>query len=117
VEADELQAGFQAMLKARDERNEAVHGLATRPAHVQKQLISMASEAFKKQQWDAANNREAVYEDVIHELNRQDTEELSDVEARAKLLCDYYVKLVKMGELSFRTEHGRRQGRRGSVLG
>ncbi len=104
VEADALQEGFKGIGQARIARNDAVHGLATRPAHVEKHLISMNREAFEKQRWPAVSNREAPYEDFIREQAQLDAKELAEVEARAKLLCDCYVKLVKMGELSFRTE-------------
>ena len=113
LEAVELKAGFQAMLEARRARNEAIHGLATRPAHVQKQLISADRKAFEKQRWDAAKNTEVPYEHFTHEAElQQDTKESADVETRAKLLSDYYVKLIRMGELSFRTEHSWRHRER-----
>jgi len=109
VEADTLEEGFKAIRKVRKARNNAVHELATQPAHVQKHLITRDREAFEKQRWHAASNRKAPYEDTIHELEQLDAKELADVEERAKLLCDCHVKLVKMGELSFRTEHDWRQ--------
>jgi hypothetical protein len=108
-EADALQEGFKTIGKAREARQKVVHGLATQPAHVQKRLIAADREAFEKQRWHAAGNREAPHEDVIREGERFEAKERADVEARAKLLCDCYVKLVKMGELSFRTEHDWRQ--------
>jgi hypothetical protein len=111
TEADALQEGFNDVGKARKARNEAVHELATQPAHVQKRLNAMDREAFEKQRWHAAGNRKAPYDDVTRELKQRDAKELADVEARAKLLCDCYIKLVKMGELSFRTEHDWRQRR------
>jgi hypothetical protein len=103
VEADALQEGFKDE-KWRNARNEAVHGLATQPAYVQRDLISRDRKAFEEQQWHATSNRETPYEDVIREQEQLDAKELADVEARAKLLCDCHVELVKMGELSFRTE-------------
>ena len=109
VEADELQEGFKAILKARDVRNEVVHGLATLPAHTERLLIAAERKAFEEKRWYAASDREAPYhehEDVIGEL---DAKEAADVEARATSLCDWYVKLVKVGELCFRTEHDWRQ--------
>jgi hypothetical protein len=110
LEADGLQEGFKTIGKAREARRQVVHGLATRPAaHVQKHLIAMDRKAFEEQRWHAARNREASYEDVIREQEQHDVKELADVEARAKLLCDCYVELVKIGDLSFRTEHDWRQ--------
>jgi hypothetical protein len=108
IEADALQEEFKAIGKARRARNEAVHALATRPAHVQKHLTSMEVEAFDEPQ-HSRRNRAVPYEDMISEQKQLDAKDLADVEARAKLLCDCHVKLVKMGELSFRTEHNRRQ--------
>jgi hypothetical protein len=112
VEADALQKGFKAIHDdARKARNEAVHGLATRPAHVQKDLITRDREAFEKQRWHDAGDREVPYEDMIREQKQFDAKELAEVEAHAKLLCDCHVKLVKMGEISFRTELYWRQAR------
>ena len=100
-EADALQEGFKAIGKAREARQKVVHGLATQPAHVQKHLITAEREAFEKRRWHTDGSRDAPYEDVIREQGHLDAKELAEVEARAKLLCDCYVKLVKMGELSF----------------
>jgi len=116
IEADGLQGGFKAIAGARDARRQVVHGVATRPAHVQKHLLTKEREAFKEQRWHAARNRETPYEEVIREQEQLDAKELADVEARAKLLCDCHVKLVKMGELSFRIEHDWRQ-RHGAMAG
>ena len=112
IEADALQEGFEAIRKLREARNEVVHELATQPARVQKCLIAADPKALEKQRRHAAGNREAPYEDVVRELEHLDAKELADVEAQAKLLCDWYVKLVKVGELSFRTEHDWRQRQR-----
>jgi hypothetical protein len=108
IESDALQEAFKGIGKVREARNEAVHRLATEPARVQRRLIAADREAFEKKSW-AASNREAPYEDFIHGQEVLDTKELVDVEARAKLLCDCYVELIKMGELTFRTEHDWRQ--------
>jgi hypothetical protein len=109
IEAAALQEGFKAIRESRAARREVVHGLATRPAHVQKHLTAMEREAFDERQQTARTNREVPYEDMIREQEQFDAKDLADVEARAKLLCDSHVKLVKMGELSFRTEHDWRQ--------
>jgi hypothetical protein len=108
TEADTLQKGFDSIKETvRKARNEAVHGLATRPAHVQKELMDMYREAFE-QRWHVVRNE--PYEEMIREQKRLDAKELADVEARAKLLCDCYVGLVKIGEVSFRSEYEWRQG-------
>jgi hypothetical protein len=112
IEADGLKEGFKAIWKAREARNKAAHGLATQPAHVQRQLISMDREAFERQQWHDARDREVPYEDEIRELKQVDAKELAEMEAHAKLLCDCHVRLVKIGELCFRTEHNWRQQRK-----
>jgi hypothetical protein len=109
IEADALQEGFKAIGPVRKARQKVVHQLATQPAHVERLLIAVEREAFEKQRWHAAGSREAPHhehEDVIAQF---DAKEMADVEARAKLLCDCYVKLVQMGELAFRTEHDWRQ--------
>ena len=109
VEADGLQQGFKTIAKARDARRQVVHGLATEPARVQRHLIAMNRKAFEEQRWHRTGNREAPYEEVIREQEQLNAKELAELEARAKLLCDCYVQLIKMGELSFRTEHSWRQ--------
>jgi len=116
VDVDALQEGFKAIYeKARIARNEAVHGLATKPAHVQRHLIAMDRKAFEEQRW-YDKNLEVPYEDFLREQQQLDAKELAEVEARAKLLCDCHVKLIKMGELSFRIEHHWRQ-QHGGVAG
>jgi hypothetical protein len=108
AEAEALQKGFKAIkCTVREARNKAVHELATQPAHMQKQLIDMDREAFEEQRWHVAGNES--YEVSIREQTQRDAKELADVEARAKLLCDCYMELVKMGELSFRSEYEWRQ--------
>jgi hypothetical protein len=112
VEADDLQKRFKTIGdEARRARNKAVHGLARRPAHVQKELITRDREAFEKRGWHRAKDRELPYEDMMREVKQQEAKELAEVEAHAKLLCDCHVKLVKIGELCFRTELNWRQGR------
>jgi hypothetical protein len=108
---DALKKGFDAIDKARFDRNEAAHELATQPARVQRQLISADRRAFEEQRWPVRGSGEGPYEDFIAEQELLDAKELADVEARAKLLCDCYVTLVKMGELSFRIEHSWRQAK------
>jgi hypothetical protein len=49
------------------------------------------------------------YEEELRELKQLDAKELAEVEAHAKLTCDCHVKLVKLGELCFRTELNWRQ--------
>jgi len=110
AEADDLQKRFKIIDdEARKARNEAVHGLATEPARVQQILITRDREAFEKQRWHAGRDREVPYEDMIREQELFDAEQVADLEARAKLLCDCHLKLVKIGELCFRTEHNWRQ--------
>jgi hypothetical protein len=111
AEADALQKGFEAILKARDARNELVHKLATQPARVQRILIARDREAFEKQGWPPRNNPEVPHEDFLRDQNLRDAKELADVEDRSKFLCDCYVKLVKMGDLSFRIEHSWRHAK------
>lgn len=111
VEADDLQNRFKAISgEVRVARNEATHGLATQPARVERDLISRDREAFEKQQWHR-DDPTIPYEDMIREFKQQDERDLAEVEARAKLLCDCHVKLVKLGELCFRVELNWRQQR------
>lgn len=111
VEADDLQKKLEPIGdEARKARNKAVHDLATQPARVERDLISRDREAFEKQQWHTARDDLKIpYEDMIREFKQQDERDLAEVEARAKLLCDCHVKLVKLGELCFRTELNWRQ--------
>jgi len=111
AEADALQNGFEAILKARIARNELVHKLATHPARVQRLLIERDREAFEKQRWPPRNNPEIPHEDFLRDQNLRDAKELADVEERSKFLCNCYVKLVKMGDLSFRSEHSLRHAK------
>jgi len=108
-EADELQDGFKAILESRKARRNAVHELATQHARVQQYLISRERKVFEEQRWPHAGNPEAPYEDFIREQQSLNAKDLADVERRAKLLCDCYTTLIKMGGLSFETEHGWRQ--------
>jgi hypothetical protein len=103
-EADALEKGFEAVDQVRKARNKVVHALATAPAHAERFLIAAERKVLDEKRWDAAGNRQAPPGDVIYE-----NEESADAEARAKLLCDCYVKLIKMGDLSFRVEHDWRQ--------
>jgi len=100
IEADALKEGFEAIDKVKNARNEVVHELATLPAHVERLLIASERKASEEHGGHAPGNRVAPYEELI----RKD-EELADVEARANFLCDCYVKLVKMGAISFRIEN------------
>ena len=113
AEADDLQKRFKAIHdEARKARNKAVHELATQPARVERDLISRDREAFEKQRWHRpGEDLEMPYEEMIREFKQQDERDLAEVEARAKLLCDCHVKLVKLGELCFRTELNWRQRR------
>jgi hypothetical protein len=104
VEADAIEEGFESIKTMRRARNTVVHKLATQPAKIQGLLISRDREAFNKQQW-SARDRDLPYDDFILEQKDLDAKELAEVESRAQLLCDCYIKLVKMGELTFRTEH------------
>jgi hypothetical protein len=108
IGSDALQEAFKSIEKLKEARNEAVHRLATEPARVQRRLIAADREAFEKKSWTAPSNREAPYENFTQGQNFLDAKALVDVEVRAKLLCDCYLKLVKMGELSFRTENNGR---------
>jgi len=112
IQADALQGGFKAISEARDVRRQVVHGLASRPAHVQKHLITRDREAFETQRWPG--DREVQYENTIREQEQLDRKELAELEVRARLLCDCHVKLIKLGEISFRTEHDWRQRRAAS---
>jgi len=101
--AEELRAGFGETQKARKARNKAAHGLATRPGHVQRDLIDRDRTAHDSQSWnklDVANYRELMLEG-----RRTEDVERAKVEARARLLCESYVALIELGEVCFRTEY------------
>lgn len=105
IEQHEFVEGFRGISKARKARNKAAHGLATQPARAHRRLLVEDREAFEKKRWPVPVDLEMPFEDAVRGFEHFDAEERSAVEARAKLLCDCYIKLVKMGELSFRTEH------------
>jgi len=113
VEADDLKKKLEPIGdEARKARNKAVHDLATQPARVERDRISRDREAFQKQRWHRpGEDLEMPYEEMIREFKQQDERDLAEVEARAKLLCDYHIKLVKLAEFCFRTELNWRQRR------
>lgn len=113
VEADDLQNRFKAINdEVRKARNEAMHGLATQPARIERDLIPRDREEFEEQQWHRPGEDLGMpYEEMVRQFKQQDESDLAEVEARAKLLCDCHVKLVKLGELCFRTELNWRQRR------
>jgi hypothetical protein len=82
------------------------------PRVCKKHLIAADRQAFEEKRWHAAGNREVPYEDLVREHQGLEAKERADVAARASLLCDCYVKLIKMGDLSFRTEYDWRQCQR-----
>ena len=45
------------------------------------------------------------FEDLVRESERADGDELNAVAARARLLCDSYLDLVRIGEAAFRAEY------------
>lgn len=104
-EADALAEGFKAMAKARDARRVAVHGLATQPARVQQQLLKAEAQAVRDGRWPHRSDADASYESVMQQVQETEREELAQVEARARLLCECYATLIKMGELAFRVEN------------
>ncbi|HEX7680404.1 MAG TPA: hypothetical protein VF713_19890, partial [Thermoanaerobaculia bacterium] len=109
----ELGTGFLAARKGRDARHIAAHGLATQPAHVQRNLIDRDRQAFKAQSWEQPEPE--CYEQMIRGGRLQEDREHAKIEARVDLICDTYIALVKLGEVGLRTEHTLRQ-RRESAL-
>jgi hypothetical protein len=108
-EADALRSKVPAVKKVRDARHESAHGLATQPAHIQRRLIGADRQAFEEKRWRNANRQEVSFEALKGQQERADADELAAVEARAQLLCDSYIALIKTGELSFRVELDLRQ--------
>jgi|GEM_PF-1367854 len=102
-EVQELRTGFSAAQKGRVARNKASHGVATRPAHVQRDLISRDRAAFEAKSWGKLEK--TTYDEMIHDGRRQEDEERANIEARTQLLCDTNIALVKLGEVAFRTEY------------
>lgn len=107
----DLRAGFAVPDAARDARNEAVHGLSTVPARVHSEFIERDRKAFEEQSWGKAER--GTHADMIAESDRQVGAERAKIAARAQLLCDTYIALIKTGEVSIRAEYFYRK--RGSV--
>jgi hypothetical protein len=105
AEANDLGREFLAIKEsARKARNEATHGIATQHALVQRSLINSEREAFYNQR-RPGSKQGRTYEEWVSEGERFDKLELEKVETRAKVLCNCYISLVKLGEMSFRIEH------------
>jgi hypothetical protein len=98
-----LRAGFVAADAARDARNEAVHGLATKPARVQRELISRDRDAYEAQSWGKPER--GTYEERLAAHARREEEERVAIQARAQLLCATYIALIDLGDTSIRTEY------------
>lgn len=107
--ATDLRAGFKAAKAARAARNTVVHGLSTVPARVHREFIERDRQAFKEQSWGKPDR--GTYEKMVAEHERRVADERAKIAARAQLLCDTYVALIKTGEVSIRAEYNVRQQR------
>ena len=87
-QADALEKGFRTVRNAREARHTAAHGLATQPARVQRQLIVRDRSAFEEKRWRHPNSEQGSFENQIREAQRAETDELKEVQARARLLCE-----------------------------
>ncbi len=85
-------------------RNEVIHGLATRPAQVQRRLLDMERQAFESGTWNRASEP-VMFDEVDRHGRDSETEELSAIEQRVALLCEWYLALVDIGHRSFRLEY------------
>jgi len=100
---EELRSGFVASEKARDARNEAVHGLSTLPARVHSDLIKRDRDAFEAQSWGKPDR--VPYKDMVAQWQQREDDERAKIATRAQLLCATYVALIKLGEVSIRAEY------------
>jgi len=99
----ELRAGFASSERARDARNEAVHGLSTLPARVHSEIITRDREAFEAQSWGKPER--GTYDDMKAEWEQRMDEAKAAITARAQLLCDTYIALIKLGEVGIQAEY------------
>jgi hypothetical protein len=109
TEVAQLRTGFTAARKGREARHVAAHGLATQPAHVQRDLIGRDRAAYEAQSWGKPEGES--YEAMIRSGKLQEDEEKAKINARTALVCETYIALVKLGEVVFRTEYMLRQRR------
>ncbi|HEY2094468.1 MAG TPA: hypothetical protein VGJ81_21595 [Thermoanaerobaculia bacterium] len=105
----ELRAGFCGTERARTARNIVVHRLATKPARVQRKLIARDRVAFEAQSW--GKPARGTYGEQVAGWQRRINSAVAKIERRAKLLCDTYSVLAKLGEVSIRAEYYVRQRR------
>lgn len=109
----DLRSGFRAASRARRARNTAVHGLATQPARVHRELIERDRAAFEAQSWGKPER--GPYDEQVAAWQRRVDAAVAAIETRAQLLCSTYTALAKLGEVSIRAEHNVRQ-RRAAVM-
>jgi hypothetical protein len=103
----ELRAGFAASESARAARNNAVHGLSTIPARVQSDILTRDRRAFEAQSWDRPESRS--YDEQKEAWGQRVAAVKAAMAARAQLLCDTYLALIKVGEVSIRAEYNFRK--------
>jgi len=99
----DLRAGFLASKISRDARNNAVHELSTLPARVHSDIISRDRKAFEAQSWGKPER--GTYDDQNEEWDRRVAASKAAIAARAQLLCNTYIALTKLGEVSIRAEY------------
>jgi hypothetical protein len=109
---DELRALAARLNKTlRDARNAVVHGLATRPAQVQRQLIDRDKHAFETGSWNTATAPVQDFDEMVRQGQATDAQEVAAVENRVSGLCDWYVGLVDVGGRTFQLEYEWRRKR------
>ena len=86
-------------------RNASIHGLATRPAQVQRELISRDQHAFENHGYKSTEEPAETVEEMIRSGHAADLHEIEAVERRVSLLCEWYVGLVEIGGRNFEIEH------------
>lgn len=107
--ATDLRAGFKAAKAARDARHTAVHGLSTVPARVHREIIERDRTAFEQQSW--GKEERGTHKEMIAEWDQRVAAERAKITARAQLLCDTYIALIRMGDRAIRAEYNLRQQR------
>jgi hypothetical protein len=85
-------------------RNGVIHGLATRPASVQRTLIEKDTRAHASGRWEDQAS-DPTFEEMLESHRESDRQALGEVEIRTAALCDWHIRLVSVGSMTFELEY------------